>query len=594
LADTIQLRVDQDAWRAEPGPILLLAGPGTGKTHQLGLRIKFLVQEKHASPEAITVITFTKEAADNMRRRIADEDKPDVYLPPESRPGRIMTMHSLGLEIVRDHRDSLGLPEDFLIVTDSKLRSLLFRDAAFLAGHGEHEADDANRARQKNIPLEAGSVLSEIIKRYESILRACHAIDYDDQILLACRLLSKHPEILAKYAPATQHLLIDEYQDINPGQRELIELLSKGSRAGLFVVGDDDQSIYQFRGGDPRFIREFHREFGKPAKTLCLVESRRCPDTVVCAGLDVLKGFDKNRVVKPDPTYPESKKQGIKVQEHNAPSDDEEAEIIARLTRKALPKRSVLILVPTKLYAEKIKRALRMRRITYTHPPNLDDSGFLVLQRVQEWTQHQDDSLALRMCIEALCDGGRMGVPSRLSRNAETKGKRTAILCEIAGLWKEVVGRGVTLWTALESTAKSGGDLSNIYKTLEALRSVNDKDVSGFLKIASENMRPWANREEFMEEINAWLEELRTHSQHVERGVRIMTLQSAKGLEAEVVFVIGLNEGIIPRYGLGEEELAESARLTYVSMTRAMTELHLFHARKRDASVTYLKGNIRV
>ena len=198
MTDPMQIEINAEAWRAEPGPILLLAGPGTGKTQQLALRIKYLVEDKHVSPDAITVITFTKEAAQNMRRRIADEEKPDVYLPIEARPERIMTMHSLGLEIVRAHADLLGMPQRFRVLTESRLRPLLFRDAALIAGYGEEEAAESNRLRQNSAKLPSGSPIEKITKGYESILRACGSIDYDDQILLASHLLSEKGEIQAK------------------------------------------------------------------------------------------------------------------------------------------------------------------------------------------------------------------------------------------------------------------------------------------------------------------------------------------------------------------------------------------------------------
>src|SRR5580700_3247075 len=128
----LTLKVDANAWCAEPGPILLLAGPGTGKTHQLAFRIKFLVEKKQVPPDALAVITFTREAAENMRRRISDEEKTEVFVPHEMRPSRIMTMHGLGLEIIRAHAALLKLPEDFDVMTDSNLRLCIFQDAAFL------------------------------------------------------------------------------------------------------------------------------------------------------------------------------------------------------------------------------------------------------------------------------------------------------------------------------------------------------------------------------------------------------------------------------------------------------------------------------
>jgi DNA helicase-2/ATP-dependent DNA helicase PcrA len=203
--------IDDEAWRREPGPILLIAGPGTGKTHQLALRVKDLVEKKNVPPGSITVITFTKDAAENMRRRIADEGKPDVYITPERRPGRIATMHSLGLEIIRANREKLGLPEDFQLITGRRLRKVLFHDAALLAGFEEKEAEYAERTRQKSITPKAGDPAAKILECYQAILRANNAIDYDDQISLACCLLTENADVLAQYSATCVHLLIDEY-----------------------------------------------------------------------------------------------------------------------------------------------------------------------------------------------------------------------------------------------------------------------------------------------------------------------------------------------------------------------------------------------
>jgi DNA helicase-2/ATP-dependent DNA helicase PcrA len=204
ITKATQLIVDANAWCAEPGPILLLAGPGTGKTHQLALRIKFLVETKKISPEGIAVITFTREAAENMRRRISDEEKVDVFIPPELRPQRIMTMHGLGLEIIRANTGLLKLPNDFEVMTDIALRSNLFRDAALLAGFGETEAKEAADLRQKSEPLKANSPEEKIISTYQTILRSCHVIDYDDQISLACKLLTENTSVQEQYEVISQ------------------------------------------------------------------------------------------------------------------------------------------------------------------------------------------------------------------------------------------------------------------------------------------------------------------------------------------------------------------------------------------------------
>jgi DNA helicase-2/ATP-dependent DNA helicase PcrA len=582
------VEIDEEPWRRHPGPILLLAGPGTGKTHQLGFRIKDLVEKRCVDPRSITIITFTREAAENMRRRIADEEKPEVYIAPELRPERITTMHSFGLGIVRAHTAVLGLPDDFTVMTHSRLRRILFRDAALLTGNSEADGQVADQLRQKGIPPETGSAAAEITKRYELILRANRSIDYDDQIQLASKLLRMNDAFRTKYSSYASHLLVDEYQDINAGQRELISLLSGDHPEGLFVVGDDDQSVYGFRGGTPKYIREFLKEYGSGARVLNLVKSRRCPGNILKAALRIVEHFDKTRVIKPAPTFYEGKEDSGLVQVHDVATEFAEAEVVAGIARQALPKREVLILVPAKQYAEPIKRELRRKRVAYTHRPSLDDSGFVLLQTIHEWCENTSDNFALRLCIEDLIEVGAGKVPSRRSRGPELIERRKAALAEIAGLWEDVASDEATLWLALGRRATAGSLFGDIRDRLAALLEASVKKPDEFLGLVAKNLRPWTTVAELMKEIRGWLEELRTHGQSGEGAARIMTLQAAKGLEAEVVCVIGLNDEVVCRKGATQEDVEEAARLSYVSMTRAREELHLFHARKREASTTFL------
>jgi ATP-dependent DNA helicase UvrD/PcrA len=591
----VGFEIDDSPYRRAPGPILLMAGPGTGKTHQLALRVKNLVENEAIAPDSITVITFTKEASENMRRRIDDPEKSDVYISPENRPGRITTMHSFGLEIIRTNAERLRLPEDFRVMTDSRVRRILFRDAAFLVGLGSSDAERAEHLRQGGIAPKPGDEAAEIVDRYEAILRANNAIDYDDQITLACVLLRENPDLLEKYSANCVHLLVDEYQDINPGQHELIKLLSKEHPVGLFVVGDDDQSIYSFRGGSPQYIRQFDREYGERGKILCLTQSRRCPGKVLRASLDVVRAFDPTRRAKPDPVFTAANQDAGRVKIHNTASDDQEAKVIARIVQPLWAKKRILVLIPAKQYAEKLKRQLRMRRIPYRHLPNLDESGFVLVQRVNNWRENPDDGLSLRLCIELLCNGGTVGVPPKLSRDTAKKATRQKQLKEIACLWHEVIGERISLWGALERKSTNPGTLlAQIRERLATLLQVGPKEVGEFLSIVASDLKPWRDLKSLMREIDAWLEELRAVGHQGEGGVKITTLQSAKGLEADIVCVLGLDDGILPRADAAPPIIEESARLAYVSMTRAREELHLFHARKRDGSITYLPQSFQL
>jgi len=588
-------QIDAEPWRIDDGPVLLLAGPGTGKTHQLGLRIKYLIDQKVVPPENVTVITFTREAAENMRQRIADEEKKDVYLEPEKRPAAIMTMHSLGLEIVRPNYEKLGLPEDFKVLTNSLLRRIIFRDAALRIGATEADGKAADTCRQKCETPEAESVEAQVIVEYERILRSNGAMDYDDQITLACKILREHEAIRSVVSTRASHLLVDEYQDINAGQHALIKLLAGDHPSGMFVVGDDDQSIYSFRGGMPRYIREFEKDFGPEVKVRGLALSRRCPDTVLLAALSVIAANDANRLGKPAPEFDKKTANGSKVRVHNVATDLQEAQTIAAIASKALPKKTVLVLIPAKQYAEPVKQALRRRGIASEFPPSLDDSGFVLLDTLYEWLQNPNDSFALRLCIEAICEGGTLDIPSKRVRKAAQVSARQEKLRMVANLWADVIEKGISLWEALQARAKSeGGLFADLLQRLKALQECPPKDVHEFLSRAAENLHPWVSLDSFMAEVRSWLGELRAHGKGPASSVRIMTYQAAKGLEADVVCVVGLNEGILPRQDAMAEKLEEAARLTYVSMTRAKEELHLFHARKRDASITFLNESFQL
>lgn len=580
-----------EAWKYHPGPSLLLAGPGTGKTHQLALRIKDLVENRDVSPESITVITFTVEAAGNMRRRISDDQKPECFIESKKRPSNISTMHSLGNKIIRENHQLLDLSEDFQVLTDPRLRSVLYRDAAMLSDADEKDAKEAERMRMKGQYIEPTSIFHSIIAKYMAILRLNNLIDYDDQILLACSLLHDNNDLKEEYSEKIEHLLVDEYQDINPDQRALIELLSQNHPEGLFVVGDDDQSIYSFRGGTPEYVRKFRNEFGDTASVLGLAKSWRCCENILLSSLDIVTKYDKQRISKPNPVFQEEKQGGAAVTFHNSATDDQEANVICQLVQKAIPKQNVLILVPARQYADKIKEQLRRRKVPYDAPPNLDDSGLLSFLTAYEWRANPENDCALRLCIDILCESSKVNIPGKRARKDEKKKERSDKLRQIANLWGErLQGRYKSLWAALCDKAKTKVDvLENIHKKLATFSKLNEKDVDKYLAFVAREMEPWKSNYDFVKELHSWLNELQPRGHDSSTSVRIMTLQSAKGLEADLVCVIGLTEDILPREFFDSTQLEECARLVYVSTSRAVHELHLFHTRKRDASITFLK-----
>jgi DNA helicase-2/ATP-dependent DNA helicase PcrA len=571
----------------EEGPLLVLAGPGTGKTYQLARRIKFLVEEKGADPKAISVITFTAAAAANMRARISDPRHVETFVDKRRQPNSICTMHSFGYRIIRENADLLNLPDNLSVVQSDTTKAILMGDAAQLAGFERSSAKEAIKCRQHGDCKPDDSRKCQICKGYRSILNACNAIDYDDQILLACGLLKGHANVAANYRTMATHLLVDEYQDINAGQFELIRALSAGQEKGLFVVGDDDQSIYSWRGGSPLFIRYFEKHFGKTAKVKSLLHSRRCHRKVLEGSLRVVECYDKSRRRKGAFTYESA--DGAPIVIHNVPSDKSEAAIVLYIIQNALPSKKVLVLVPSRGHAVLICERLRKARIKYVAPEPLPGSGLPVVERLTSWLQNPDDNVALRECIEAILRAKQSPVPSNRVRITEKVALREKAFQKVSELWGPVLKKRASLWQSVTALCKESDVLGFAHTNLKQLQALNDgDDVAGLLGKLGKSVEPWKHVGDFAEEVKNWVSRFGSSSDlGSESAVQVMTLQGAKGLEADTVCVLGLEDGILPREGSTGEELAEQSRLFFVSMTRAKVDLHLFHARNRSGAVSF-------
>ncbi len=575
-----------DELHTVPGPVLLLAAPGTGKTYQLALRMKHLVEGRSIPPEEITVITFTRAPTREMRSRISNLDEEEkLYIPPELQPHNICTMHSLGYGIIHRKAKDLGLKTPINVVAQADTSKILLEDAAQLIELDRSEAKATAICRRNGECQPSNEDKCRICEQYKAIMRACNAIDYNDQILLACELLEEDSALLSNYRQRAQHLLVDEYQDINAAQFRLIRLLTEDNLEGLFVVGDDDQSIYSFRGGSPTFIRSFRDDFGPASRVEPLSYSHRCHRNILEGALAVVRQYDTRRLDKGPLEYEHTGDPKIKI--HNAPSDKREAEIILSIILEALPSKTVMVLVPSRAHGRLVIERLRNARIDYYASKPRPGKGLLAFDTLTSWLRDENDSIALRECLQAIMNSGVFGVPGPRVTKAEKVHEREAALLEISNLWRPVIEEGISLWQSLCNSREDNKLLNQLHTELENLRSADTKDVSAFLGKATSLLGPWANTERLWEEISNWVRVGQLDDEPTPPAVRILTLQGAKGLGADVVCVIGLEEGTIPKQTSDPEALAEQARLMYVSMTRARSALHLFHARKRSGAVAF-------
>lgn len=573
-------------FNANPGPILVLAGPGTGKTHSLARRVKWLVEECAVPPDEITVITFTTEAALNMRHRLSDEEKPDVYMTRDKQPSQISTMHSLGLKIILSNANVLGLTEDFNLVDSDVLRLLLFGDAAQLIGNDRAQGIEAATYKQHGLIPSKDHTLRPITDMYNSILRACDAIDFDDQILIACDLLRTTPSLLAEYQNRAKHLLVDEYQDINDTQFQLIKLLSGSTSNGLFAVGDDDQSVYSFRGGSPQYVRHFKDHFGDSAKILPISLCRRCPPIILRGALNVVERYNPERLYKADPDFLSTVNSTICLL--NCPTEEKEAQIIAAKCASVTPSHDVLILVPQLSFAKPILKSLRKNRVAYDSRAVVFEAGLTILDTLGDWLEDNNANFSLRLSIQNLIGTDNFSVPSNRVRKPEKIAERNVYLTEISLLWQDVITNKCTLFESLKKNAKNSTFLNDLLKAAEDLAVSYDSSTTKFLETIGRVMQPWNKPSDIFQEISMWIDDLKGHGTAGQASVRVMSMRLAKGLEADYVFVTGLDENIFPKSDLSENKLAECSRLMFVSMTRARSELILCHSRTRSAATTHI------
>ena len=339
------LRDYEEIVNHQGSPILVLAGPGSGKTYMLADRIKRLLSAS-VLKDKITVLTFGKDASRNMIDTLMDPN--GAFKLKFNDLPVISTMHSLGFKIIQEKPRKVGLLKTNLNVqTNDSVKSLMFRDAAYVIGLDNAVSKEAIKCKQDgdcSIDLEKNKC--KCCKKYRELMSKCNYVDFDDQILFACDILENNSDILEKYQQQAFHLLVDEYQDINAAQFRLIKLLSRENRNGLFVVGDDAQSIYSFRGGEPKFILNFENDFDN-AQTTTLKVSRRCHKKIMDDAFTVLETYYTDWSGRPELEY-----FVLEDDEPNiiqASSEKAEAKIIAKITFEALQnKESALILVPKK------------------------------------------------------------------------------------------------------------------------------------------------------------------------------------------------------------------------------------------------------
>jgi DNA helicase-2/ATP-dependent DNA helicase PcrA len=607
----------REAVLAADGPCLVLAGAGSGKTRILTQRIAWLVQERTVLPWNVTAVTFTNKAAGEMGERVAatlgDAAMRDLHLG---------TFHALCVRILRREAERAGYEPGFLIYdTPEQLqvlrramreldlsektfppRSLLWR-----ISQEKNRLSTAERfaTRAQESPPERA--VAKLWPRYQELLKDANAFDFDDLIQTVVTLLETDTEVRDRYQERTRHLLVDEYQDTNHAQYRLVKALA-GRHRNLFVVGDEDQSIFAWRGADLRNILDFERDF-PDAKVFRLEQNYRSSSRILRAALSVVSRNVSRKGKKLWTENPEGEPLALFLA---ADEEDEADRVVRRIEEErtaGTPLDRMAVMYRTHAQSRPIEDALLRARVPY-----------LVLGGIRFYQRREIKDLLAYMTLAV-----SPGDPAAFDRvlNVPTRGIGDRTRQAVEALVRE---RGLSLWEALEAAVRGEAGLrkravtalDGFRRIVEELRGRADATPRELLEeaiertgyddeIAKEAPHEAEARRENIQELLSATEEAGARGETVpdflaglalhsdaddldgERGIPLMTLHTAKGLEFDVVFLVGMEEGLLPHInaifeedeGKRRDELEEERRLCYVGMTRARQRLHLSRAERR-------------
>jgi DNA helicase-2/ATP-dependent DNA helicase PcrA len=600
------------------GPLLILAGAGSGKTRTLIHRVAWLICEQGIAPWQIMAVTFTNKAAGEMRERLAN-------ILPESESPWIATFHASCVRILRREIAALGFTRDFIIYDDQDQQRLLRQvlaelgigektlrpaaaanaiDQAKNRGQGPDELDDEESEQ---------SQLAGIYRLYQQRLKQANAVDFGDLLLLTVQLFEEHPAILKRWQERFRYILVDEFQDTNGIQYRLVDMLAR-PHGNLCVVGDDDQSIYAWRGAEIGNILNFERDYAG-TKTIRLEQNYRSTSTILNAAGGVV---EQNRERKGKRLWTDNP-QGEPVRIEPCADDLEEARFVAReiekLQRSGHSLRDIAVFYRTNAQSRPLEEALALARIPYVM---FGGVKFFTRMEVKDalcylrLLLNPADSVAARRVINVPARGiGKTTVEKVAALQGDELGFLDA--CRKAvdeGLLGAAASRKLKVFTDL---------IDDFTKRLERLPypqlTAELLEESGYLPVLREEAKgaltdgqrqEAQGRLENLEQLLAGMEEHRGHSRTLQdyleevalvtdldrhdaslERATLMTLHAAKGLEFPVVFVTGLEDGLFPHSRSDGEDIEEERRLCYVGMTRAMERLYLTHARRRRIYGSY-------
>lgn len=603
-------REQEEAITHKGGPLMVLAGPGSGKTLVITYRVKWLIENAGVHPSNILVITFTRAAAEEMKKRFF------MFDGMENAPVTFGTFHSIffmilryayrytAANIIREDVKRRYIKEmtenmELEIEDENEFLSGIINEISYIKG----EMMSLSYYHSNNCSDE---LFAQIYEGYEKRLREENLIDFDDMLVFCYELLKEREDIRTLWQNKFQHILIDEFQDINKVQYEIIRMLA-GKGDHLFIVGDDDQSIYRFRGARPEIMLGFEKDYPE-AKKVILNTNYRCSEEIV-EGAEHLISHNTKRFPKNMQAARGSK---VPITFRNLKDAGEECTDILKGIRfyykKGIPLEDMAVIFRTNTQP----RLLVGRLMEYNIPfqmrdviPNIFDHWIArnILTYIKLAMGNRDRKLFLQV----------MNRPKRyISRSMITEPQ-----VDLKKLKQQTFGKkwlyekidklemDLYLLRKMEPYAaiqyiRNGIGYEDYMNEYAQFRRMNPDDLEEVLNQIQESAKEYHSFEEWFAYIESYGEELRKQMEaerQQKSGVTLTTMHSSKGLEYEVVFVMDINEGVTPhKKAVKEADLEEERRLFYVAVTRAKTYLFLYSVKElyqKDAQISRYIGELR-
>ena len=582
------------------GPLLILAGAGSGKTRVLTTKVAYLIEEAGISPYNILAITFTNKAAKEMSNRLYR------LIGDKAKNVQVSTFHSFGVKILRENFKYLGYDKNFIIMDSedsvSVIKKILKEKGIDPKIYNPNAIKNkisscknemmSPKDYEKYVASDFEKIVLLVYELYEDTLKKNNSIDFDDLLLLPIKLFRENPNILQNYQEKFQYILIDEYQDTNEAQYILTKMISAKYR-NICCVGDVDQSIYSFRGANYKNILNFEKDY-KDAKTIKLEQNYRSTTNILDAANDVIK----NNKERKDKKLWSDKGTGDKITYYRAFNGIDEAQYVAReiknLINNGIEYENIAVLYRTNSQSHVIEEEFLKNKIPYKIVGGI---GFYSRKEIKDVLAYlrliynEKDNISLLRVINTPKRGVGSKTISNLIEKANNDGKS---IYEVIVSGKELEFKNIIEKLKKFSESLTITELVDKILDITGIRKEYESDKTLESDIRLENLEELktvtrtfeekegiVSLEDFLYEVSL-VSDVNEYDEDQNR-VSLMTVHSVKGLEFDYVFITGLEEGIFPHMNslMNNSDLEEERRLCYVAITRAKEKLYLVNARLR-------------